>query len=648
MPHSRSARERRVVESRPVFERLEGRALLSAAVASATPASMMSPVVSVTRGVNEGVDMLPGGITPAPTEMVTGSNGGNPLAPTPIITLLGASGGSGPHAVYVHALDSTLVSGTVLTARYQWDFGDPGSKYDQLVGWDAGHIYNNPGTYTITLTLTNQAGYTRMLTTTVTIAPPSYRTIYVDSVAGNDHNGGLSPSQPIKTVSRLMQLVGNNTQILFHAGETFNVNSSIDLPYQNMLIGSYGAGADPVMMRYAGVGTSVFSFLASSANIVVQNLTFDSPYVPVKNIADKPPADGIFPAGVNIAIRDCEFLNLDCAINEERNPQGTIVQDCTAPDPTGLRGCFIWGQGTDQVYLGNTVANSTREHIIRTVWVVRELIADNNLTNLDRTSVDPNDFAKGVIDVHRGSYAYVSDNYTYGGELRVGPRNGPAYVPGDTTQWCVVEGNHTFGHEVEIYPGTYHVMFRNNVFTENNDACVNIAPGDAGGDYITDVTFANNTGITTSVGGKMFDIEAGGRPNSITLINNLWIAPNIIPGMNGSAAVYIHGNNPSVIAESEHNVWQMPSKFNAYADHGINYVWPYWLPPHGYYTPQAWNALPMVSDDMFSQTTITADDMPLADTLAATAGVQTPGVFVDINGTPRPKTGPITAGAVQS
>ncbi len=376
----------------------------------------------VTKTTNGGTGTLPGNVSPVSTVTVTGAKSTDPTAPSPVITLLGATA-PGPHAVFVHALDSTLGAGTPLTARYTWDFGDPTAQYNTLVGWDAAHAYDTPGTYTITLTLTNELGKTSTLSTQITVEALTHKTIYVDSVLGNDNNDGASPTTAIKTWVKAVTLVKSNTDVLFRAGETFPVDRGMALNYQNVVIGSYGTGNDPILLRGPGYGSSMVSMFNDCSNITVQNLTFDSIWKPVGVHAPKVGADAIFPAGQDISIRGCTFLNLDVAVDEDRNPQGTLVQNCLAPLATGLRGVFIWGQGTDQVYLGNYVANSTREHIIRTVWVVRELIAFNNLTNLDRSKLgDLADYNKGTIDVHRGSYAYVASNYLYDGELRVGPR----------------------------------------------------------------------------------------------------------------------------------------------------------------------------------------------------------------------------------
>lgn len=613
---------------------------------SSTPATPTAGV-TVTYGLNTDIDTMSDN-TPATTETITGPSSGA-SAPVPAITILGGNE-PGPHAVFVNALSSNLEAGTCLTAHYSWNFGDTGSEFNTLVGWNASHYYANPGVYPVTLTLTNENGLTSTVTTDITITGDSRRSIYVDSSGGNDSNTGTSPSNPIQSFGRLQQLLGDNVNVYLKSGDTFNVYSSLSVWDKNVTIEPYGSGPAPVIMRYAGSGLSAISMGKGTENVNINGLDFESPYVPTGVVVNKVPANGVDPGGIDVSIRNCLFLNVTDAFNENSNPQGTLIQDCSSPSPTGLRGCFIWGQGTDQVYLNNFVANSTREHCIRTVWVIRELIAYNNLTNLDRTALgDWNDISKGTIDVHRGSYAYVANNWVYDGELRVGPRNGPSVVKGDITQWTVVEDNHIFNHYLQVYPGTYHLMVRNNIITiPNVNQAVDVVASYPDGDTNQDLTFANNTAYTTQTGGTFFKLGGGGRPDSVTLINNLWIAPNVIPGENASSGVDVVDSTGDQIALSTHNVWEMPGKFNPYADGGINLIWPTWDPPNGYYTPANWNDLSFVKDDYFYSTAYNPSTLaPATSSFAATAGEQTPGVQFDIYGNPRPASGPITAGAVQ-
>ena len=41
-----------------------------------------------------------------------------------------------------------------LTAHYDWDFGDSTAKFNHLTGFNAAHVYDQPGKYTVTLTVT--------------------------------------------------------------------------------------------------------------------------------------------------------------------------------------------------------------------------------------------------------------------------------------------------------------------------------------------------------------------------------------------------------------------------------------------------------------------------------------------------------------
>jgi hypothetical protein len=100
---------------------------------------------------------------------------------------------------------------------------------------------------------------------------------------------------------------------------------------------------------------------------------------------DRP--DAIGAAGTNIAVRDCEFINIGYGVNANAKPTGLLVQDSLATRPEAVRSYFIWAQGSDMVFVGNTVANSTRDHNIRVVGVDRISITHNDLTNLTNTGL---------------------------------------------------------------------------------------------------------------------------------------------------------------------------------------------------------------------------------------------------------------------
>lgn len=79
---------------------------------------------------------------------------------------------------------STDPDGTIVS--YAWDLGEPGATANTP---RAMHTYSAPGTYTVTLTVTDDAGETAQDTATVTIAPPT----------SYDGNWLLNPTQAVQT-----------------------------------------------------------------------------------------------------------------------------------------------------------------------------------------------------------------------------------------------------------------------------------------------------------------------------------------------------------------------------------------------------------------------------------------------------------------
>src|SRR5947199_10277798 len=67
-------------------------------------------------------------------------------------------------SVHVNALPTASGSGTsfgageAISSRFQWNFGDPRGDYNKLPGFNAAHVYDTPGTYKLTLRVTNEAG----------------------------------------------------------------------------------------------------------------------------------------------------------------------------------------------------------------------------------------------------------------------------------------------------------------------------------------------------------------------------------------------------------------------------------------------------------------------------------------------------------
>jgi hypothetical protein len=505
-------------------------------------------------------------------------------APVPVISVMDSTIAAG-NSVFVNALSSKLTSGDWIHSQIQWDFGDPGSKYNTLPGFNASHAYDNPGTYTITLTLVNQDGKSAVTTTHVTVASASRRVIYVNS-QGNDANSGTSPNAAVRTFARASQLVSDNTEILFARGQTFSVIDAMNLGYSNVTVGAYGSGDKPVL-RYTGqmkVSAQILSMNSASRQVTVRDLSFDSVGGPADYTGM---ADAVMPAGSDITIRDCQFLNLADAIHAYGEPTGLLVQDNTAP--LGIRGYFAWVQGSDQVYLGNSCADSMYQHVLRNGGTDRLLIAYNNFTNNNAAVI------KGTLNLHKGSYFWVSGNTLNGGTFSVGPLgdgDGLSDIGARATN--IVVENNRINSGMQILHGTEHIMIDNNISYGNVDFRID----GYNSQYqrgVADISIENNTGINSGDHGNFLLVS--GPVNGITLTNNLYVAPNLVTGAYGAAPVYVNDSNLNSFKRVQDNIWPAINALT-YAHGGSNFIGTT-MNSGGYQTPAQWDAYSQVGDDLY-------------------------------------------------
>jgi hypothetical protein len=536
---------------------------------------------------------------------VYGSNHGDWLAPTPVMVMRGI-GGQSEHSVFVDALSSNLASGDPLTATYSWNFGDPGSRFNVLPGWNAGHIYNNAGTYTITLTITNDKGHASSVSAQINIGNSTRKTIYVDAWYGNDNNNGLSSNTPVQSWQRADQLLTSNTTVLFRRGETWNFGNTFVINNSNVVIGAYGSGNAPIMMKVPGGGHGIFYLGTPADQVVIENLTFDSVYKPVGNSAPEIDATGIYPQGRNITIRNNTFLNIDTAVDAYQAPNGLLVQDNSAPLMLGLRGYFEWMNGTDQVLLGNYVANSTREHIVRSSFTStnRVLIAGNSFANPTNGGGDPGDSPKTTINMRAGSYLYVTDNTLWNATIATGPDDA---MPANTIlPWFKFDGNILHNSQFFMHGSVQHAMISNNFTDLEYYQQFELQPTEPAfpNRQMLDVTLTHNTGTQKGAIGSFLQIDGDIPWHVITVTNNLFAAPNLQPGDNFAASVSIRANTANAVAWFDNNVWAATTPMNNYYHVGsVNIINP-GLNPWAYVDANEWNNMSNVGTDAFRAVTV--------------------------------------------
>jgi hypothetical protein len=147
-------------------------------------------------------------------------------------------------------------------AQYIWDYGDSGSgtwsttgrSKNCATGYTAAHVYETPGTYKVTLVVTDPANpaastsYTQTITVTDPATVFASTTRYV-AASGSDSSPGTQ-AQPYATVARAMADVdaGTAKRILLRRGDSFAVTAVYTITADGPgHIGAYGTGAKPIL-----------------------------------------------------------------------------------------------------------------------------------------------------------------------------------------------------------------------------------------------------------------------------------------------------------------------------------------------------------------------------------------------------------------
>lgn len=529
----------------------------------------------------------------------TQTNASDPVA---IITAISTSVPAG-HSIALDAISSTMTSGAIQDGEFVWNFGDPTGQYNTLKGFSAGHTYDKPGSYNVTLTVTNAQGKTNTATLAITVTAASRKVIYV-STSGSDSNAGTSQNSPVKTFAKAMSLVDDNTEILFARGETFNISAGTSIGSSNVVIGAYGIGDRPTLFWNGARDASVvITTLTTAKNVAIQDVTFDSAFnTDTDDIGVPVP---IRVGGECITVRRNQFLNMEYGVNCNLQPQGLMLSDNVAPLATGIRKYFAWVEGKDISIIGNTVANSTREHVVRVNLTRGLLVAHNDLTNLIRRGKgDDFDIRKAALNVQSGSYGYLWDNHI-DGPLDIGPLGGVdglKYIE-RRFQYVIADHNTVVADNLHVHHGALHVTLRNNVMKVDNDVAMEIeAYSEQYGRGVEDINIHNNTVYNAGTRGNFLIVY--GQASGIRLTDNLLFAPNLTVGSYNTGPVVVEDGNLSSFTEIDGNVWPVAKSVLTFiGEQALNYIGKT-VVASGFQTIAEWNAINQVGTDYSTNPTV--------------------------------------------
>ncbi len=533
------------------------------------------------------------------------------------------------------ASQRALGRGNLMTAKYSWNFGDSSgtSLYNQLEGWNASHTYNQVGTYTITHTVTNEVGESKTVSRTVQVLPSSRTMAIYLSATGNDANPGTQ-NLPIRTIGKLSTMVAGkgNYTVNFKAGETFETGrgSFLTVDGSNVLITKYGSGSAPriVWVGAPELHSKLILVQPSARNVIIEDLEFDtampSPVAGAKFEKDGLPS-AIIVAGDLLTIRRNKFLNLVDAIHVQGKRScaggcrtdfisGIHIEKNTAPNVYGLRAFFVWGGTFEHMTIvGNSAANSTREHIVRLADNFQLVNGfDNDFRN---TVVDDKDQAKGGFTIQGGSLAYLKANRIYEASITFAPLGGKDGIRGENNFFGKADSNRMSAVStnqaplrggnvgIEIGTGAEHISITNTFFDMGSgishtrySTSMSVQPCSEDLNRCPDdILIAHNTfsAAAESTNRAFLKVEHGGR--GVRVLNNLFVRARYASGSGPQTPMTI-GTLPgsdvpsTTVSAIGCNVYPLPTYYRSTStpfdinQHGVNVI------GNSFVTHAAWNA----------------------------------------------------------
>jgi len=315
------------------------------------------------------------------------SSQGEPPDP---MTSAARTSGKAPLAVFFDAVNSASgivqpTDGDHSRLHYEWNFDDDpsavwntnGRSRNIAVGFVAAHVFDDPGTYTVTLTVTTVDGQVHRYQQDITVESWTGTTYYVSSSTGNDSNNGESPTSPFQSVAKATSMAGTNTHILFKRGDSWSTSATIDMTAAGPgLIGAY----------YYNDGS-------------------DEPTQPKPKFTHAGPGDFLrfFTSARDWRVCDLEFIGLadsGCAIEGFTELHQNLIYRCSS---TGFGAAYLWSVAyydhdqnfivdsdwTDSwgrgVYLGGkrgallgNYGHDVGEHVLR-VWHSQKFVISDNI-----------------------------------------------------------------------------------------------------------------------------------------------------------------------------------------------------------------------------------------------------------------------------
>lgn len=498
-----------------------------------------------------------------------------------------------PQAVFVNCIALLEERGIYpRDVAIQWDFGDQDSRHNVAPGYSAAHLYEEPGTYTISLRVAAPNQAMLMLQGAVVVKPNS---------------------RPKVTLAEMQP----GTHVVIPPG--VHKIATLNVPEDCVVEGTPG---QTVLMSSHAEQSKVAVYVG--ARSLIRGLTIDSVNDTATSRFKVPTL--VKPSGHGAAVVGVEFGDAHSGVNANSKPRGLLVQDCKATRED-IRGYFAWVEGQDVCLYGNDVGGSVDEHGIRAGEDYRGVTLYRNAIGRTRG---------GNITMQWGSFAWVEGNRC-SASVNIGPLGDGDGTPAHRTVYAVVRGNDVRGSGIIFSHGLQHALATNNLVRRQGKSCYTVQ-GYAGTQTYTRtlrdgtvetyqipynrtveyLAMERNTGDNGEATDGNF-LTVGRGTVGLIVRGSLYVAPMLYPGSHRTAPMFVAADDLSGFSEISDNVWPTCPRRDGYAEGGVHYVWPRWSNSDGYKTEAEWEAYDQVGKDRYIDVLLTEDGNPLVPLLNAGA-----------------------------
>jgi hypothetical protein len=312
------------------------------------------------------------------------------------------------------------------------------------------------------------------------------RVIYVSSSSGNDANNGLSPGAPKRTVAAGYALVRNGypDQLLLKKGDTFyetiQWQKSGRSPTEMSVMGSYGAGARPMLLTGSVNAITSYNTLNHFAlvGIAMKAHTWAGQLPPGQD----PAAVVIVAAGDNLLIEDCYVESYSNGLIVQGYPgvrtntriRRNVIVDPIRLDPNnGSTNMFMAqydGVLIEENVFDNSIANETQRGAMLSHSIY--LGEGNPANNIIRGNIAHNG---GRTNFNIRSGGLIENNLSIRGAqgITCGIHYAPTWVSATVRQNVIIESrNNQNGQELGFglsFEKVQHVDLDSNLICNSTD-----------------------------------------------------------------------------------------------------------------------------------------------------------------------------------